>query len=291
MTLESIYSKHYKKLILIPLILFIASVIILVLSQANTGSIVDRDVNLKGGIEAVITKELNFEELKVYLESSFEDISVIKLADATTSRTTGISIKVSGATEEELRNVLAEQTDINFDDPNEYSVSFTEGQFAADTYKSLMYVLIIGFILMGIAVSIAFRNVIASMAIISAALMDVIITLAVISVSGMKLTEGGIAALLLIIAYSIDTDVLLTTKMLKQKQENMYVSLKGAMKTGLTMTATTLVALSAAYFIVFNPILKQIFLIIIIAMFDDVITTYLSNGSMLIWYMKKKNLT
>ena len=144
---------------------------------------------------------------------------------------------------------------------------------------------------MGIAVSIAFRNVIASMAIISAALMDVIITLAVISVSGMKLTEGGIAALLLIIAYSIDTDVLLTTKMLKQKQENMYVSLKGAMKTGLTMTATTLVALSAAYFIVFNPILKQIFLIIIIAMFADVITTYLSNGSMLIWYMKKKNLT
>jgi len=105
------------------------------------------------------------------------------------------------------------------------------------------------------------------------------------------LTEGGIAALLLIIAYSIDTDVLLTTKMLKQKQENMYVSLKGAMKTGLTMTATTLVALSAAYFIVFNPILKQIFLIIIIAMFADVITTYLSNGSMLIWYMKKKNLT
>ena len=113
----------------------------------------------------------------------------------------------------------------------------------------------------------------------------------IISITGIKLGEGGIVALLLIIAYSIDTDILLTTRMLKRKQDNMYVRMESSIKTGLTMTVTTIFALLAAYFIVFNPVLKQIFLIIIIACFIDILTTYLSNGSILVWYMKKKGLS
>ncbi len=144
---------------------------------------------------------------------------------------------------------------------------------------------------MGLVVFISFRTFIPSIAVISAALMDVIITLAIISLTGIKLAEGGIVALLLIIAYSIDTDILLTTRMLKRKQDNMYIRMESSIKTGLTMTATTVFALLTAYFVVFNPVLKQIFLIIIIALIIDVFTTYLSNGSILVWDMKKKNLT
>jgi len=291
MKLEKIYDKHYKKLILIPLALFIIAIIILSISQMTKGSVVNLDVNLKGGLEANINKEVNFNEVQDYLTNSFEDVSVRELKNPITGKTNGINIKVSNINEEQLRDVLSKKININFDDSNEYSVGFTEGDFATSTYKSLILVLIIGFILMGLVVFISFRTFIPSITVVSAALMDVIITMAIISITGIKLGEGGIVALLLIIAYSIDTDILLTTRMLKRKQDNMYVRMESSIKTGLTMTVTTIFALLAAYFIVFNPVLKQIFLIIIIACFIDILTTYLSNGSILVWYMKKKGLS
>ena len=59
-------------------------------------------------------------------------------------------------------------------------------------------------------------------------------------------------------------------------------------KTGLTMTFATIAALSIAYVITTSFVLEQMFLIIVIGLFVDIVSTYFMNAGILIWYCKKK---
>ena len=105
-----------------------------------------------------------------------------------------------------------------------------------------------------------------------------------------KLSTAGIAAILLLIGYSIDTDILLTTKLLKRRDGSIFERLYESMKTGLTMTTTTIVALTIAYFVATSLVLKQMFLIIVVGLLFDVIMTYAMNAGLLVWYAKKRRL-
>ena len=147
---------------------------------------------------------------------------------------------------------------------------------------------IFAFVLMAIVVYIVFRTFVPSLAVVFAAFSDIIITLGVLSLFRMDISSGGIMALLLVIGYSIDTDILLTTRLLKRKVGNIYERLKGAITTGLTMTVTTIAALLVGFIFSTAPVLKEIFLIILIALVIDIITTYLGNASMLLWYIKRE---
>ena len=142
--------------------------------------------------------------------------------------------------------------------------------------------------MVAIVVSITFRTFIPSLAVILAAVTDILLTVAILSLFDFKISSGGITALLLIIGYSIDTDILLTTKLIKRNIGTMYERLWQSMKTGLTMTSATIVAVSIALMFSTAPVLKEIFLIILVALFIDIITTYVGNASMLIWHIKNK---
>ena len=68
----------------------------------------------------------------------------------------------------------------------------------------------------------------------------------------------------------------------------MYERIVDSAKTGLTMTMATVAALSIAYFITTSFVLKQMFLIIVIALLVDIISTYFMNSVILIWYCKRR---
>ena len=54
------------------------------------------------------------------------------------------------------------------------------------------------------------------------------------------------------------------------------------------MTATTLVALTAGYFISSSYVIKEIFMILIFGLIYDMIVTYLLNAGVLVWWVKRK---
>ena len=68
----------------------------------------------------------------------------------------------------------------------------------------------------------------------------------------------------------------------------MYERFAQSITTGLTMTITTVVAVLVAFIFSTAPVLKQIFLIIFIALIVDIISTYIGNASILIWHIKNK---
>lgn len=132
-----------------------------------------------------------------------------------------------------------------------------------------------------------FTNSIPSIAIIAAAVSDLIITLAVVNLLGIKVSTAGIAAFLMLIGYSVDTNMLLSTRLLRRREGNNVDRIFGAMKTGLMMTATTLVAVTAALIFTGSDVISQIMTIVLIGLIVDMMSTWVQNSSILLWYTKK----
>ena len=284
--LENLYEKNYKKLLFTSLGLLLISLIILGVNYVSTGSVIDKDISLKGGTSITINKEgLNQAEISSFLSEKYSDVNVRTLADFSSRKNIGLIVESSDVDESELKASLKEKIDF---EEAQYSAEIYSSSFSDSFFKQLIYVLIFSFILVAIVVSITFRTFIPSLAVILAAVTDILLTVAILSLFDFKISSGGITALLLIIGYSIDTDILLTTKLIKRNIGTMYERLWQSMKTGLTMTSATIVAVSIALMFSTAPVLKEIFLIILVALFIDIITTYVGNASMLIWHIKNK---
>jgi preprotein translocase subunit SecF len=148
--------------------------------------------------------------------------------------------------------------------------------------------LIYAFIGMAIVVFIVFRIPYPTIAVIFSASSDIAITAFLMSLLGIKLTLGTIAALLILIGYSVDSNILLTMKCLKRRGET-NERIRNAMKTGLTMTLTTVSAMIVLFAISNNPILRDIAAVIVLGLCVDLMNTWMFNAGILKWYMLRKD--
>jgi preprotein translocase subunit SecF len=290
MKIEKFYNDNYKKLLIIPLILIIFTIGTLSVQFATSGEIINKDITLKGGISATIysPEQINMEELESHLITTFEssDLTVRELKSLTDKENVGIIIEGTDLTNEDLQPALEEYLGFTLNS-NIYSVQEMGSTLGESFFREMILAILTAFILMAVVVLVLFRKFIPSMAVVLSALLDLGATLAVVSITGMKLSTAGIAAFLMVIGYSIDTDILLTTRMLKRKNGTLFSRTYGAFKTGITMTLTTLIALGVAFFVSNSPVLKQMFGIILIALMIDILATWTMNAPILTWYAKK----
>ena len=288
MDLRGFYTEHYKKLFIIPIILVILALGVLVMNYVQTGDIIDKDVSLKGGITVTVYSTENFDGLEQHLIDTLGvDLNVRELSEFASDVQIGFVVETSEADEEAL--LLAIEDYIGFElNSDNYSLEIVGSALGESFYQQMLVAIGLAFLFMAIVVLITFRSFIPSFAVVFAAFSDMVITLAILSLMGVNLSPSGIAALLLLIGYSIDTDILLTTKVLKRKEGKAVDRMIGAMKTGLTMTGTTLAALSVAFLVATSLVLKQMFMVIVIGLLVDVIITYAMNAGVLVWYAKKK---
>jgi len=288
MNIESTITTKYKKLLIIPLLLLLISLAILGIQFANKGYIIEKDVTLAGGVSAtLILEDYNKETIQLLLEENFpnSDISIRELSNLGTGANTGMIIDISEITTKELTPILEENLEYS-----EISIQEIGPSLGASFFKEMLGAILFAFILMAITIFIIFRKLIPSLAVIFSAVLDLTVTLAIISMLGFKMSSAGIAAFLMVIGYSVDTDVLLTTRLLKRKELGpLYERLKGAFKTGMTMTLTTIGALIVGLIVTNSIIIQQMFTIILIALVVDIISTWIMNTSMLMWYIKKND--
>lgn len=133
------------------------------------------------------------------------------------------------------------------------------------------------------------KNSVPAFAVMLSAFADIVMTLAVVDLFGMKLSTAGIVAFLMLIGYSVDTDILLTTRLLN-RHERINKALFGAFQTGTTMTLTSIIAITAALIVVypFGSVLNQIFIILLIGLGLDLFNTWITNASIIKWYTETK---
>ncbi|MBI5390128.1 hypothetical protein HZB02_01450 [Candidatus Woesearchaeota archaeon] len=132
------------------------------------------------------------------------------------------------------------------------------------------------------------RSSVPSFAVVIAALADILLTIAVVNLLGMKVSIAGVAAFLMLIGYSVDTDILLSTRVLKNKQGTMDERIFSSIKTGGLMSITTLITTFVGYFVAQSSVVKEIMIIICIGMVADMIMTWLLNAVMLRNYVLRK---
>jgi len=283
-SLKDIYVKKYKLLMIIPFLLLVLAFAQIIGQYAVTGDFVNRGISLQGGVSVTIPEgTADVFILQEALSSAFPegDILVRKFAQAK-----GIVVDASDVASEalvsEIKNQLGELSQ------EEYSVEEIGSSLGASFFRETFFAIILAFIFMGIIVFITFRTFIPSIAVILAAFSDIVVTLAIFNLTGMKLSTAGIAAFLMLIGYSVDTDILLSTHLLKRKHTGLMDRLKSAFKTGIMMSVTTIAAITVALFFATSETIKQIMIILLIGLLLDLIMTWIQNAGILRMYLEKK---
>ncbi|MEK6855282.1 MAG: protein translocase subunit SecF [Nanoarchaeota archaeon] len=283
------YDKHYKIMLLIPVLLFIFSIGYLINFQIKNGDIIYKDVSLTGGTTiTVFDANVKIDEIKSALEKDFSDISIREILDFRTGAQKGFILETK-ATTEKIKPALEDYLGYVLNQNNS-SIEFSGESVSLGFYKQLRFSVLIAFLLMALVVFLIFRTFVPSAAVIFAALADITMTLFVVDIFGITLSVAGIVSFLMLIGYSVDTDILLTTRVLKGKEGSVNERIYGAFKTGMTMTLTAIAAISVSLFFVYSAsgTLRQMFTIILIGLFFDMINTWLTNASIIKWYAEKK---
>ena len=277
------YDKNYKKLLVIPIVMLMLSIGVISYKYSTTGDFVDKDISLKGGITITAPyKDIDVPNLNAYLSSEFpgSDISIRTLTKL--GEKTELAISSSDIGSNELLNSLkARLGDLD------YGVEEMGSSLGKSFFRETFIAILFAFLFMGIVIFFYFRQPIPSLAIVLSAFSNMVVTLAVINLMGVKLSTAGVAAFLMLIGYSVDTNILLSTNVLKRKGGEVIDRIFNGMKTGLAMTSTTVTAIVIAYIFSQSSALSQIMLILIIGLLMDVLNTWVQNAGILRLYLER----
>jgi preprotein translocase subunit SecF len=283
------YDTQYRKLLFIPFIILLIAMITIGIHAATTGDFINRGVSLKGGLVITIPVQepVDVLELENLLKSRFptDDIDIRTVAEFGEQK----AIIISSDNIELEKGVLGVVEEQVPGAQEEASTETTGPSLGAGFFRQTMIALVIAFLFMGIVVFLYFKTFAPSMAAILAVFSDIVVTLAVVNLLGIKLSTAGIAAFLMLIGYSIDTDILLSTRVLKRKEGSVFDRIIGAAKTGLTMNITTMVAVVIALVLSQSETIRQIMIILLIGLIVDIINTWVQNTGILRYYLEQKS--
>lgn len=283
------YDKNYKLLLLIPVIIVLISLVYIFTFYTQNGDIMYKDVSLKGGTSITLNGNVDVSLLEKNLPLFFQDVGFRKLTQVTTGEQVAVIIETSA----NPSDVKAKINELGFNLTDENSsTEFTGPSLSASFYKQLMLALALSFVLMSCVIFFLFKSFVPSIAVIFAALSDLIVPLAILNFFGITVSSAGIAAFLMLIGYSVDTDILLTSRVLKKKEGTVNHRILGAFTTGMMMTCTSLAAVLPAFLLVTGlpDSFRQIFLILSLGLFIDIISTWVGNASIIKWYCEAKNI-
>lgn len=289
------YDTKYKQLMIIPVVMLILAIVVISIQTATTGSFINKDVSLSGGVTLTITKEgeIDIISLERILESEFinNGISVRSINKGGTQIGVIIVSDIEGTNKAELDSFIKSvENNVGELKEGEYSIEVMGSSLGDSFFKETITALLIAFLLMSLVVFAYFRTFVPSLAVILSAFSDIIVTLAIVNLMGMKIGTGGIAAFLMLVGYSVDTDMLLTTRLLKRKEGTVFDRVISSIKTGMMMTVTTMSALIVAIIFVQSAVIRQIMIIVLIGLAVDIVNTWIQNVGILRYYLEKKKV-
>lgn len=206
--------------------------------------------------------------------------------DTETVRSVGVGDSYEVETQLEDTDELEAAIEDEYGDDSIQSVETLSAQFGGDTQGEALLGVAIAFVGMSVLVAVMFRSFVPSLAIVVSAFSDIVIPLALMNVLGIELSLGAVAALLMIIGYSVDSDILLNNHVLK-RHGGFYESAFQAMRTGVSMTLTSIAAMVTMAIVsrlLGIPLLDDIALILVLGLVADLMNTYMLNMSLLRWY-------
>jgi preprotein translocase subunit SecF len=156
-------------------------------------------------------------------------------------------------------------------------------------FNKTQEILIYSFVLSTIVVFAIFRSLVPGFAVIFAAIADILITAGVMGAVGIPLTLASIAGLLMLIGLSLDTDALLTVRVVKRREGSPAGRAANTLKTAGMMNLTTIIAFTVLALIASLlqiPTYYQIGVVVVIGAVADFVTTWCFNAVILLWHVE-----
>ncbi|MCQ1537585.1 protein translocase subunit SecF [Methanocalculus taiwanensis] len=266
-----------QQMMAIPLAIFVIGLMIIGVNFMFTGAPVSLGIDFAGGTAVTIITDDTPEQL----ESYFASYPLISIGEGLNR---GNYLRFGPMSDDQFR-LLSQDIGARYPDAK---VDQIGESFGETLQQQALFALLISFIGMSVIVFIAFRTVIPSIAVVFAAFADILITAAIMDIIGLPLSLGTTAALLMLIGYSVDSDILLTTRILK-RQGKLEDKLSNAFRTGFIMTTTTLSAVLALLIVSWIggiEIILQIATVLLIGLIVDLINTWMFNAGLLKWYVQ-----
>lgn len=289
MDLESLYKNHYKKLIIVPIVLFLLSATVIFLHQQKTGTLVNLDIDFEGGTIATLSwdKEINIEDVESRISQKIGNSVDVRTLRDISSKLTAITFQTDKDTDAKgLKSAIAEVMNAEVTDEN-YSVRIVGPAMGSAFLATAEKVMLFGFILTAIVLWFTFKiPEIAVGAVVSGSL-NIVAAVAAMVVLGMKLNSATLAALLMFLASSIDDNILIISRILERKKhaaKNAVV----ATRTGAMMILASFIAFLVLRFATNVQIFQDFATVLIAGMLADTMNTWFLNTSLVLWYVERK---
>ena len=263
-----------RQLVVVPLAVLAAAVVVLAVATALSGLPVALGIEFTGGTEMQVVTDDSPAEIRDTFDTEIESVTPIA------GQTDSYQLTFQADDADPLLE-QAESAGYEIESVGERSASF-----AADSQRQAIIGLAVAFGGMAALVALLFRTFIPSIAVIASAFSDLVIPLALMRLFDIELTLGTVAALLMLVGYSVDSDLLLNNHVLR-RHGDFYTSTARAMRTGVTMTITSMAAMVVMTLVAYAlgiPLLPDVGLILAFGLLADLMNTYLLNVSLLRYY-------
>lgn len=268
-----------------PLLLILLSIFILGNNYVKTGEILEKSIDFTGGTQVAIElyEKIDVEKIE---KGFFDQIGGEINTRITSEDSPTLFIETNQEINKEIIISILDQLNIQY---KNISIQTIGAMIGESFWKQAQMAIILAFLAIGFVVFITFKSVAPSLAIMIAGGSDFLFAMAGMSVLGIKLSMATLAGLLILIGYSVDTDILLSTRLLKRRSEgNIDERITSSMKTGVTMTTTSIIAFTVLYIISSSMVLEQIALVIILGLISDLPFTWIQNVGIHKWYLERE---
>lgn len=292
--LGSIYDRvyeNYDRYLVVPAALLLLAFAVLGFSYLQDGQVLEMGTDFQGGTE--VQFQINGSVTTDEIENVYSDAGK-----------TGVTARLQGESDGNITNVLVQIPPPILDSEEEASqvldqagYAFSVEQFnqisaavSGEFFTQAVIAFVLAFSVMSTVIFIAFRDITPSLAVIIAAAGDIVIAMAGMVILGVPLTLGSLAALLMLIGYSVDTDIVLSTRVLKRERGSLRSRMLSSIKTGTTMTAGGMAGFILLYLIsnaIVGPSdLSNIAAVMAVGLIADLPLTWLGNAIILKKYVE-----
>lgn len=284
------YSEYEnKQLISVPAAILFLAFAVLIVTYLLTGTPVSLGFDFTGGVSL----QIDTDEPISQVEEKFSNIEGVRDPENVRSITTGAIVTFSGAADEEglPEEEIGSIRDFRDEEYPDATIEVVSPAYGTSLLYQSMGAVAFAFLLMTFVIFVFFRTFVPSMGIVLSAFSDMVVPIAAMNVVGIDISLATIPAILLLIGYSIDSDILLTRRTLSGRTRKFYSNVESAMRTGVTMTTTSMaamavMAITSHFFGIF--ILRDIGFILFVGLTMDLINTYMMNIAILRWYVLKR---
>ncbi|WP_281194670.1 protein translocase subunit SecF [Halorubrum sp. F4] len=270
-----------RQLVLVPLAVLALAIVVIGGWYAVTGAPATLGLEFTGGVELRIADDGG--DVEERIETAF-DPAPDSIRSIPADDVYVVTFRAADDDPDGLASDLEEQAAAA--ELETEAIDQVSASFATDTARTAIFGLGLAFLGMSVLVFALFRTFVPSVAVVASAFSDLVIPVAAMNLLGIEMTLGIVAALLMIIGYSVDSDILLNNSVLRRTGE-FYESVNRAMRTGVTMTVTSMAAMIVMAIVatIFGiGLLRDIGIILAIGLCADLMNTYLLNVALLRWY-------